>query len=104
MRTRTSWRNQDKLFRAIGRELAMQAKPELKSVEWSHPTSPNAARFGFRDGCWTVKVGRRGSPYKAVAAFAKDQKDAAIEYADGLPQAWCPCWLQFNTPPEPATI
>lgn len=27
-----------------------------KTVDWSYPTSTNAKRFGFPDGCWTVNL------------------------------------------------
>jgi hypothetical protein len=40
-----------------------------KTVDWSYPSSPNAERFGFSAGCWTVSTVSSAGPV-AMAGFA----------------------------------
>jgi len=59
---------------------------KYKSIDWSYPTSANAERFGFNDGCWTVSVKEPGGLPNADAGFAT--KAEAIEHAQSLPYDW----------------
>ncbi len=65
-----------------------------KQVEWSYPTSPNADRFKFKTGCWTVETVEGHNPPVARAAFAT--REEAMQNADTMPYAWNPLFLQFN--------
>lgn len=50
-------------------------KPAYHKAEWSYPTSPNATRFRFPKGCWTVeRVDWKGGsflPPVALKGFAR---------------------------------
>jgi hypothetical protein len=73
---------------------------KLKTVEYSYPSSSNAAKFGFSNsGCYTVETigehyGSHSIP-KPVAAFAT--KDEAVKYAETLPYEWHPLYLKYNS-------
>ena len=54
----------------------------VKSVQYSYPSSPNAERFGYEDGCYTIEVGDESKPLSAVAAF--ETLEEAREHADGI--------------------
>lgn len=80
---------------AIARKPMSRAGMTVKSIDWSYPTSTNAERFNFKDGCWSVSVGRYGKPPHAVAGFKT--KAEAIAHAGLLPYQW-----RGNPPtPEP---
>lgn len=57
--------------------------PDIISVDWSYPTSPNADRFRFPRGCWTVsKKANRVTVPEAVKGF--QFKTDALEFAESL--------------------
>lgn len=64
----------------------------VKSVDWSYPTSTNAARFKKPRGCWTVSLTswtneeRTALGTKAVAAF--DTEAEAEAAAEAMPEKW----------------
>lgn len=73
----------------------------VKAVDWSYPTSTNAKKFGFHDqGCYTVSIGARSEPLKAIAGYA--DRAEAIKHAESLPFNWSTAFLivnpQFKTP------
>ena len=68
---------------------------KTKSVEWSYSTSPNADRFGFKDGCWTVQICNGASVPKAVAAFGTEAE--AITCAAGIRLEWNPAYTRFHS-------
>lgn len=43
-------------------------------IEWSYPTSPNAQKFGFKKGCYTVSSVKGNNPPKELIAFATKQE------------------------------
>ena len=47
-------------------------KPGDYVIEWSYPTSPNADRFGFRNGCYTVQIVLDDRSQKALYGFATE--------------------------------
>ena len=53
---------------------------KVKAIEYSYPTSPNADRFGFKTGCYTVEIGElpKVKPFKAVAGFKTITEAAAF--------------------------
>jgi len=56
-----------------------------KGVDYSHPTSPNADKFGFsRQGCWTVSMHRMGKIPRAVSAHATEAEARAV--AEAMPE------------------
>jgi hypothetical protein len=60
-----------------------------KRIEWAYPTSDNAERFGFKDGCYTVEMVERTpeqQPAIAVAAFATLAE--AKDHAHKIGAAW----------------
>lgn len=61
---------------------------QYKEIGWSYPTSPNAKRFGFKQGCFTVStvdyVNGTPKPPKAVAGFATLKE--AIEFLATMKQ------------------
>ena len=64
---------------------------KMKSIAWSYPTSPNADRFGFRAGCWTVRtVEGEGTPavQPPVAIRGFRTKEEAKDYANTMPELW----------------
>ena len=71
---------------------------EFKTLDWSYPTSPNAERFGFKRGCWTVSLcdwtapvdGGALNPPVAVKAFPSRLE--ALRFAGSLPQPWGRIW------------
>lgn len=71
-----------------------------KQVEWAYPSSPNADRFHFARGCWTVQTVTDNQP--PVALSGHSSRDEALLVAMALPHPWSWCWLQFNEPPEVA--
>lgn len=58
-----------------------------KAIQWSYPSSPNADRFRFRDGCYTVSMidfaedGTRCIP-RAMRGF--ETIEEARAYADSF--------------------
>lgn len=59
---------------------------KTKRIEYSYPTSPNAERFHFPRGCWTVELVNGFSPGLAVAAFSTIEE--AEKYAAHRPEEW----------------
>ncbi len=59
---------------------------KTKRIEYSYPTSPNADRFGFKSGCYTVEMGEcpQLKPFKAIAGFAT--LNEAKQFAVRLPE------------------
>lgn len=58
-----------------------------KRIEYSYPTSPNATRFGLRDGGYTVELLAHASAIpKAIAGF-KTLAEAKA-YANQMPEPW----------------
>lgn len=63
------------------------------TVDWSYPTSTNAKRFGFPDGCWTVslcfrkrdRLGRECFKTKAHSGHAT-REEAEAEVARSFPK------------------
>jgi hypothetical protein len=47
-------------------------KPGDYVIEWSYPTSPNANRFGFAQGCYTVQLVLDDRSQKALYGFATE--------------------------------
>jgi hypothetical protein len=47
-------------------------KPGDYVIEWSYPTSPNADRFGFRNGCYTIQLVLDDRSQKALYGFATE--------------------------------
>jgi hypothetical protein len=47
-------------------------KPGDYVIEWSYPTSPNADRFGFKCGCYTVQLVLDDRYQKALYGFATE--------------------------------
>ena len=80
----------------------MKTRIQYKAVEWSYPTSPNAERFGFPSGCWTVEIidGATLLP-RAVAGFA--DRVSAIRNATKIGVPWYPLWLRFHAEDLTAT-
>ncbi len=72
-------------------------QPDTKSVEYSYPSSPNADRFGFADGCWTVEVisGITGYP-RAVRAFGTQAQ--AIDNASKMGLEWNSHYVALGRP------
>ena len=70
---------------------------ETKSVEWSYPTSPNADRFRFKDGCWTVQIIGKDDMPRTVAGFAT--RDEAIQNASKMPLPWNRLFLHYHPMP-----
>lgn len=70
----------------------------IKLVDWSYPSSPNAARFKCPQGCWTVSIGPKDRPLEAVKAFPT--KAEAMAYAESLPEVW-PAWLKQDAIHKP---
>jgi hypothetical protein len=69
---------------------------DVKTVEWSYPTSPNADKFGrSKTGCWTVELHRApdGLP-RALKGF--DSRAEALEYARSLPCDWSYNFKRFH--------
>lgn len=70
---------------------------KTKSIGWSYPSSPNADRFKFKAGCWTVSTTERngitGIPSLpcAVAAFAT--RAEAEAHGRALPFPWDASYL-----------
>lgn len=66
----------------------MNAQAEIiKLVDWSYPTSPNAQRLGFKDGCWTLSTQPDyRTPPRAVSGHAT--KPAAIEAGNQIAGRW----------------
>jgi hypothetical protein len=58
---------------------------QTKRIEWSYPTSPNADKFGFKDGCWCVEIVTNGLP-RAVNGFATLEEASAK--ASAMPLPW----------------
>ncbi len=68
-------------------EMVAKLKTEMtKRIEWSYATSPNADRFGFRNGCWTVETVRGHNPSIAIAGFTTIEEAEA--YAAKMPIEW----------------
>lgn len=62
---------------------------KTKQVAYSYPSSQNADRFKFKDGCYTVETVElepERQPPIAVAAF-KTQAEA-IAYAETMVEPW----------------
>lgn len=59
----------------------------MKSITYAYPTSPDADRYGFPRGCYTVELAGR-----SIAAFAS--LDAAVSYAGNLSAPWSPYSLR----------
>jgi hypothetical protein len=57
----------------------------VKCVDFSYPSSDNAKRFNFPDGCYSVSL-HSNTGSKALAGFKTE--DEAQEYADNLPNKW----------------
>lgn len=60
-----------------------------KRISWSYPTSSNATKFGFMDGCWTVSIatyvdGAEKPEKDAVVAFELFHE--AVAYAKSMPE------------------
>ena len=47
-------------------------KPGDYTIEWSYPTSPNADRFGFKCGCYTVELVLDDRSQTALYGFATE--------------------------------
>ena len=47
-------------------------KPGDYVIEWSYPSSPNADRFGFKQGCYTVELVLDDRYQKALYGFATE--------------------------------
>jgi len=61
-------------------------KTATKSVGYSYPSSPNAVRFGFRDGCWSLEI--VGSDNKSRAVGGYSTRVAAFEAAARMEIPW----------------
>lgn len=59
---------------------------QTKRIEWSYPTSPNANKFGFKDGCWTVEIVSANGIPRAVKGFATLEEASAN--ASAMPLPW----------------
>jgi hypothetical protein len=71
---------------------------QVKWVDYAYPTSPNADRFGFENGCYCVVVANiEGGKPKTISAYAT--KSEALAVAKAMPQSWSAFWLRFNTAP-----
>jgi len=68
---------------------------KTKSVEWSYPTSPNAVRFGFKNGCWTVQICTGTGEPRSIAAFIT--KAEAIAHAQQIKLDWNPAYTRFHS-------
>lgn len=66
---------------------------KYKLIEWSYPSSPNADRFGFKDGCWTVEIVTGGLP-RAISGHANRLEALAI--AQKMPLPWDPIAVQIR--------
>lgn len=67
---------------------------KIKSVAYAYPSSPDAERFGFKNGCYVVDVRDEGEPPEGVAGFAT--KFEAIKHASSVEGEWCPVFLMHN--------
>lgn len=68
---------------------------KTKSIDWSYPSSPNAIRFGFPAGCWTVSRMNGDNPGEAVAGFATERE--AIALANTMDIPYGRYWGKYNT-------
>ena len=59
---------------------------KTKRIEYSYPTSANAERFGYRNGCYCVELQDGIKPPKAIAGFATIE--AAEVFAASLHEQW----------------
>lgn len=70
-----------------------------KQVEWSYPTSTNAARFGFnRVGCWTLSliVYEAASGHTITAVLGTESKETAMSAASEMPFPWSAAMLHCH--------
>jgi hypothetical protein len=67
---------------------------KTKSVDWSYPTSPNAHRFGFKDGCYTISTTEGCQLPVAVSGHAT--KEQAMEASKAIPLPWSKSFQRFN--------
>ena len=66
-------------------------KKMKKTVEFSYPTSNNANKFGFKEGCYCVELIPDNGYPKAIAAYKTERE--AIDHAHSLDYPWSFCWL-----------
>lgn len=66
-----------------------------KLVEFSYPSSPNAAKFGFaKTGCYTLHTASPTAGHKTVAGFAtlREAKlagsDVALPWHQAMSEGW----------------
>jgi hypothetical protein len=63
------------------------AKPvTTKQIGWSYPTSPNATKFKFPKGCYTVALASGANPPNHIKGFTTLQEASA--YAETMPQPY----------------
>lgn len=69
-----------------------------KSVAWSYPTSPNAERFGFAQGCYTLELTDPAGiiPPQPLKGYATEAE--ALAAAHKLPQQWDRLFLKYSHP------
>ncbi len=68
---------------------------KTKKVEFSYPSSPNADKFGFNKGCYTVElVDADGFP--EVISGHETLKEAMLA-ADSLPNEWYLLFRQLRS-------
>lgn len=97
-----------RLRRKIERLFQVQAEEcaqfnSVKSLEWAYPSSENAAAFDFKaTGCWVIELGLPSRPLHAVAAFAPDEKEYALNVARRLPFTWLRSALHHHSEYEHA--
>lgn len=72
----------------------------VKLVEYAYPTSDNATRFGFNDGCYTVEVWNR-TTLLPTALSGHKTRDQAIEYAKLIALPWAESFLKNNPDLQP---
>jgi hypothetical protein len=65
-----------------------------KTVEYSYPSSTNADRFGFKNGCWCVELIPDNGYPKAIKGFESEKE--AVDYAVNMPEPWSACWLHVQ--------
>jgi hypothetical protein len=71
----------------------MRTQFPCKCVDWSYPSSANAAKFGFPEGCYTVSFTKRtqsGECLETIAIAAFLTEGEANAAADSMPEPWAP--------------
>lgn len=55
---------------------------KTKSIAYSYPTSPNATKYGFKGGCYTVEIHNGSKP--PVVASAHETIEEARKAAEAF--------------------